>query len=748
MMFTSITSVNNIAGMIVSSLLLPFFIVVQSSLASDDFFPISNEGEKIYRSAVSLNTVGTDPLLLMNEKNSLERSFQIAYEGFTQYPNCALRSLKDVSLVDIRKMRIDNYDPSLYEEDESHYFSLHFEMLLSCFDCPLAIKNKILFNDSSGTRDRRGLQSNNYDNSCYWSNYHLDATLYDNSAAPSTTEFLEEFIKVVMSNKKLSSIVREGLSIVEDTRTISSRNNDESLPCRCPSKSFCSYTDKWQKNFWKVRGITSELFFNCTCRDGFVGKDGWRCEMVNECDDPDNWPCASPSEGGFCVNAHPDDTEHPMYKCGCQSPDFVPDERYPIDGLHGVKHCKSTLPASVENSPEEKDDGIANEIQNTKISDGCLEVENGIPGLIFINVTGNPETVFNDTIALEQSIKTAYEEALGTPCVFRSLTDVSLLGIILENQFIENENAKYATNVRNRFLEDRQDIADEANAISDTDDTSVDYLNDDDNFEVELSFNFTIFFSLIMRCYGCPDDALLFNDASRRELLSSSSSFLRTRQLQEEESICTCQIGDEVIKDSFNVAPSIITFLQQFQNITERPENNITSIQEVTSAEEKTNDNSVEDIIEKSCFNDNRCNTNNQECVQGVCLCKPGYIAPSGRGGNCIDREECKFGIAKCHRDANCIELQGSYDCRCKPGYDGDGFDSCSDVDECVLNIHDCGIGDMARLDVCINQRGGYHCAAPTSPPTRKPTPRVTPYYYPTVLSYDYRRGLQQRHRQ
>merc|ERR1712176_255131 len=107
-----------------------------------------------------------------------------------------------------------------------------------------------------------------------------------------------------------------------------------------------------------------------------------------------------------------------------------------------------------------------------------------------------------------------------------------------------------------------------------------------------------------MRCYGCSDDALLFNDASRRKLSPPSSSFLRIRQLRQQDSTCTCQIENELIEDSFIIAPTIDTFLQRFENITERQGDNITSIREITGAEEKTNDDSAVDIIRNSCLND------------------------------------------------------------------------------------------------------------------------------------------------
>ena len=43
------------------------------------------------------------------------------------------------------------------------------------------------------------------------------------------------------------------------------------------------------------------------------------------------------------------------------------------------------------------------------------------------------------------------------------------------------------------------------------------------------------------------------------------------------------------------------------------------------------------------------------------------------------------MGIHSCHRDASCINTQGSYECQCDTGYSGDGYDNCWDVENCVI---------------------------------------------------------------
>ena len=45
------------------------------------------------------------------------------------------------------------------------------------------------------------------------------------------------------------------------------------------------------------------------------------------------------------------------------------------------------------------------------------------------------------------------------------------------------------------------------------------------------------------------------------------------------------------------------------------------------------------------------------------------------RGVTCgTDWNECLMGIHQCNDEASCANNPGSYDCRCDPGFTGDGF--------------------------------------------------------------------------
>ncbi|CAB4039771.1 partial, partial [Paramuricea clavata] len=61
-----------------------------------------------------------------------------------------------------------------------------------------------------------------------------------------------------------------------------------------------------------------------------------------------------------------------------------------------------------------------------------------------------------------------------------------------------------------------------------------------------------------------------------------------------------------------------------------------------------------------------------------------------------------------CHRISLCSDTIGSYICWCPAGYNGDGYNNCSDTDECLLGTHNC-----ASVASCQNIRGSYICQCP-----------------------------------
>jgi len=85
------------------------------------------------------------------------------------------------------------------------------------------------------------------------------------------------------------------------------------------------------------------------------------------------------------------------------------------------------------------------------------------------------------------------------------------------------------------------------------------------------------------------------------------------------------------------------------------------------------------------------------------CPCDPGYQG-DGRTG-CSDIDECMTDTDNCDLHATCANTVGDFTCTCETGWEGDGT-SCADIDECDLGTDDCGAGNL-----CTNTDGGWDCA-------------------------------------
>ncbi|CAB0000844.1 unnamed protein product [Nesidiocoris tenuis] len=82
------------------------------------------------------------------------------------------------------------------------------------------------------------------------------------------------------------------------------------------------------------------------------------------------------------------------------------------------------------------------------------------------------------------------------------------------------------------------------------------------------------------------------------------------------------------------------------------------------------------------------------------CRCKDGFV---GDGVTCRDINECLTNNGGCNQHAQCRNTQGSYECVCDAGFRGDGV-TCTDIDECAEHPMYCQNGH------CLNQPGNYRC--------------------------------------
>ena len=101
-----------------------------------------------------------------------------------------------------------------------------------------------------------------------------------------------------------------------------------------------------------------------------------------------------------------------------------------------------------------------------------------------------------------------------------------------------------------------------------------------------------------------------------------------------------------------------------------------------------------------------KCSSNAQ-CIntQGSysCKCHDGY---EGDGETCYDKNECTNDYRNpCSFNEVCRNTDGSYTCSCKLGFREDGK-WCDDYDECLAGVYDCH-----QKAVCVNTPGSYRCS-------------------------------------
>uniref|UniRef100_A0A2K6B5E1 Adhesion G protein-coupled receptor E5 n=1 Tax=Macaca nemestrina TaxID=9545 RepID=A0A2K6B5E1_MACNE len=107
----------------------------------------------------------------------------------------------------------------------------------------------------------------------------------------------------------------------------------------------------------------------------------------------------------------------------------------------------------------------------------------------------------------------------------------------------------------------------------------------------------------------------------------------------------------------------------------------------------------------------------NSSCVNATaCRCNPGFSSSSEIFTSpteiCDDVNECTSGQNPCHSSTHCLNNVGSYQCRCRPGWqpipgspNGPNNTVCEDVDECSSGLHQCD-----NSTVCFNTVGSYTC--------------------------------------
>ncbi|XP_012584391.1 PREDICTED: EGF-like module-containing mucin-like hormone receptor-like 2 [Condylura cristata] len=125
---------------------------------------------------------------------------------------------------------------------------------------------------------------------------------------------------------------------------------------------------------------------------------------------------------------------------------------------------------------------------------------------------------------------------------------------------------------------------------------------------------------------------------------------------------------------------------------------------------------------ENTCQDVEECQQYSQICkshsicinTQGsyTCKCLPGFELNLKDPKQCTDVNECSSGQNPCHKTTHCLNFVGGYECRCRPGWrpvpgspNGPNNTVCEDMDECSSGQHQCH-----NSTVCDNTLGSYKC--------------------------------------
>lgn len=98
---------------------------------------------------------------------------------------------------------------------------------------------------------------------------------------------------------------------------------------------------------------------------------------------------------------------------------------------------------------------------------------------------------------------------------------------------------------------------------------------------------------------------------------------------------------------------------------------------------------------------------------KAVCICPSGYGGDGKKaehgGQGCVNVDECRSGLHTCDlHSQECLDTQGSYECRCKPGFAmAPNGKLCLDIDECQQpSLNTCD----PKTSVCHNLEGSFRC--------------------------------------
>ena len=89
------------------------------------------------------------------------------------------------------------------------------------------------------------------------------------------------------------------------------------------------------------------------------------------------------------------------------------------------------------------------------------------------------------------------------------------------------------------------------------------------------------------------------------------------------------------------------------------------------------------------------------------CICDDGFSMKDKAEDGCTDDDECALDLFHCDPFAECKNTNGSYDCVCREGFTGDGFNCQVGIDWGIYNYSYPSYCVLKDINECLKDNGG-----------------------------------------
>ena len=449
--------------------------------------------------------------------------------------------------------------------------------------------------------------------------------------------------------------------------------------------------------------IESDGTFECYCNPGWVG-NGIFCENLNECKDQSN----NCSLSARCFDLPGG------YKCICED-GWTGDGRKCTDidecNLHQHSCCQNEHCVNTEGNysceckdgwreGENSSSPTTSERCSFNINPRCVDVDECAEEIHNCSTyNGQENAICTNTIGGFQCSCTQGWQGDGFYCTdINECVNSSVCGI---NQLCRNTPGNYSCSCKEGWtfiapLNEKCQDMDECILGLDDCDTFATCTNTKGSFICECMQGFEDKGRICTK-YQCRNQthnatrsSMANTTGTTNEACSCIGEYLNTGR--------TCTDIDECAWDMFN-CPSSTPVCQ----------NLLGGYECICDAV----DNSSCDAVSPCDSGNNTCHENMTCIATGIehyCVCPEGYTEDQN-GTACIDINECinpQF-YGSCDVNAECVNLQGGFECKCRPGFFQSG-DSCFEIDECEGTVtrtvegrlQECRAGVCASTQTCV----------------------------------------------